>query len=124
MPVNQQKGRQSRRQVAFGLTIMAGLIAQSFAQEAAPAAPAQDDANMTVVQVSGYRNSLLSSAKDKKEAVGFRDSINSEDFGKFPDKNIAESLSRIRAWAWRATSPAKARPSRFAASAPASPRSC
>jgi hypothetical protein len=72
MPVNQQKGRQSRRQVAFGLTIMAGLIAQSFAQEAAPAAPAQDDANMTVVQVSGYRNSLLSSAKDKKEAVGFR----------------------------------------------------
>lgn len=96
MPVTQQKGRQSGRQVAFGLTIMAGLIAQSFAQEAAPAPAAQDEAApMTVVQVSGYRNSLLSSAKDKKEAVGFQDSINSEDFGKFPDKNIAESLSRI-----------------------------
>ncbi len=95
MLVKQPKARHSGRQMAFGLTVMAGLIAQSFAQEAAPAAPAQDDANMTVVQVSGYRNSLLSSAKDKKEAVGFQDSINAEDFGKFPDKNIAESLSRI-----------------------------
>jgi TonB-dependent receptor len=97
MQVKQQKSRQSRRQMAFGLTVMAGLIAQSYAQEAAPAAPAQEAeaAPMTVVQVSGYRNSLLSSAKDKKEAVGFQDSINSEDFGKFPDKNIAESLSRI-----------------------------
>jgi len=97
MQVKQQKSRQSRRQMAFGLTVMAGLIAQSYAQEVAPAAPAQEAeaAPMTVVQVSGYRNSLLSSAKDKKEAVGFQDSINSEDFGKFPDKNIAESLSRI-----------------------------
>ncbi|MHA4868051.1 TonB-dependent receptor [Duganella sp. PWIR1] len=97
MQVKQQKSRQSRRQMAFGLTVMAGLIAQSYAQEVAPTAPAQEAeaAPMTVVQVSGYRNSLLSSAKDKKEAVGFQDSINSEDFGKFPDKNIAESLSRI-----------------------------
>jgi TonB-dependent receptor len=97
MLVNQQNGRRSRRRMALGLTVMATMIAQSYAQEAAPAAaPAQDDAAALVtVQVKGYRNSLLSSAKDKKEAVGFQDSINSEDFGKFPDKNIAESLSRI-----------------------------
>jgi TonB-dependent receptor len=92
--------------MAFGLTVMAGLIAQSYAQDTTPAAAAapapaaqdaapQEDAGMTVVKVSGYRNSLLSSAKDKKEAVGFQDSINAEDIGKFPDKNIAESLSRI-----------------------------
>src|SRR4051812_4196022 len=95
MLVNQQKGRRARRQVVFGLTAMAALIAQSYAQEVAPAAPAQEDPSLVTVQVKGYRNSLLSSAKDKKEAVGFQDSINSEDFGKFPDKNIAESLSRI-----------------------------
>ncbi|WP_343728465.1 TonB-dependent receptor [Duganella sp.] len=97
MQQKQQKGRQAGRQMAFGLTVMAGLIAQSYAQDTTPAAaaPQADAAPMTVVQVSGYRNSLLSSAKDKKEAVGFQDSINSEDFGKFPDKNIAESLSRI-----------------------------
>jgi len=96
MQVKQRHGRRARRQVALGLTVMAGMIAQSYAQTAAPAAPAaQDDTPMTTVQVTGYRNSLLSSAKDKKEAVGFQDSINSEDIGKFPDKNIAESLARI-----------------------------
>src|SRR5450830_1946750 len=96
MLVKHQKSRHSGRQMAFGLTVMAGLIAQSYAQDTTPAAPAaKDDASMTVVQVNGYRNSLLSSAKDKKEAVGFQDSINAEDFGKFPDKNLAESLSRV-----------------------------
>jgi TonB-dependent receptor len=82
--------RRQRRHVAIGLTALASLISQAYAQEAT--AP-QDDG--TVVKVVGYRASLLSSAKDKKEAVGFQDTISSEDFGKFPDKNIAESLSRI-----------------------------
>lgn len=89
------------RRVALGLTVMAGMIAQAYAQQAAPApaadtaAAAATDAPITSVQVTGYRNSLLSSARDKKEAVGFQDSINAEDFGKFPDKNLAESLSRV-----------------------------
>lgn len=84
-------GLRARRQFALGLTVMAGLIAQAYAQEAEPAAEAQ----LQTVKVTGYRNSLLASAKDKKEAVGFEDSINAEDFGKFPDKNLAESLGRI-----------------------------
>lgn len=96
-----QAGRDSRRRLAFGLTAMAGLIAQAYAQDSAPAAPTAaaavtaDSPVIQKVEVNGYRNSLLSSARDKKEAVGFQDSINAEDFGKFPDKNIAESLSRI-----------------------------
>jgi TonB-dependent receptor len=94
-------GRRSRRQFAFALTAMASLISQVYAQDGTPAAPATpapaaaDAPAIQTIQISGYRNSLLSSAKDKKEAVGFQDSINAEDFGKFPDKNIAESLSRI-----------------------------
>ncbi|HWW68753.1 MAG TPA: TonB-dependent receptor [Duganella sp.] len=88
------------RRAALGLTVMAGMIAQAYAQQAAPAADtsppgATAEAPITSVQVTGYRNSLLSSARDKKEAVGFQDSINAEDFGKFPDKNLAESLSRV-----------------------------
>ncbi len=88
------------RRVALGLTAMASLIAQAYAQDAttantAPAATTAAEAPMQTVQVTGYRNSLLSSARDKKEAVGFQDSINAEDLGKFPDKNIAESLSRV-----------------------------
>ncbi|MFP5393363.1 MAG: TonB-dependent receptor, partial [Gammaproteobacteria bacterium] len=87
------RGLRTRRNVVVGLTAMASLIAQAYAQDATSAAPAADA--MQTVKVTGYRASLLSSAKDKKEAVGFTDTISSEDFGKFPDKNIAESLSRI-----------------------------
>ncbi len=89
------------RRAALGLTVMAGMIAQAYAQQAtpttetAPASATAAEAPITSVQVTGYRNSLLSSARDKKEAVGFQDSINAEDFGKFPDKNLAESLSRV-----------------------------
>jgi TonB-dependent receptor len=96
---------QARKQVVLGLTVMASVIAQAYAQEAAtaPTAPvaaaaeaAQDGAApLQTVKVTGFRNSLISSAKDKKESVGFQDSINAEDLGKFPDKNIAESLSRV-----------------------------
>jgi TonB-dependent receptor len=94
--------RRQRRQVVLGLSVIAGLIQQAYAQETA--APAQGasaqvaptvQADTAVVKVTGYRASLLSSAKDKKEAVGFQDTISAEDIGKFPDKNIAESLSRV-----------------------------
>src|SRR5438067_1910786 len=77
--------RSQRRQVVFGLSVLAGLIHQAYAQEAA--APAQDNgaqvipavqADTSVVKVTGYRASLLSSAKDKKEAIGFQDTISAE----------------------------------------------
>ena len=75
--------------VAFGLTVLAGLMAQAYAQEAAP------KADLGQVVVHGYQASLESSTRDKREAVGFQDSIFAEDMGKFPDSNIAESLARI-----------------------------
>jgi TonB-dependent receptor len=90
MQKSDQLGRRQRRQLALGLSVLAGLIQNAYAQDT-PAV--QQDAN--VVRVTGYRGSLESSARDKKEAVGFQDTISAEDFGKFPDKNIAESLSRI-----------------------------
>lgn len=85
-----QRRRAHRRQFALGLSVLAGLISQAYAQETPTV-----QADATVVRVTGYRGSLESSAKDKKESVGFQDTISAEDFGKFPDKNIAESLSRI-----------------------------
>jgi len=80
------------RHVVLGLSVLAGLIHQAYAQETPVV---QAEANTTVVKVTGYRASLLSSAKDKQESVGFTDTISAEDIGKFPDKNIAESLSRV-----------------------------
>jgi TonB-dependent receptor len=69
------------------LTVLASLVSAAYAQEA--------PSSVQTVQVTGYRASLASSAKDKREATGFQDSIFAEDIGKFPDTNIAESLNRI-----------------------------
>lgn len=75
------------RPAALGLSLLAGLITQAYAQETAE--PIQ-----TVV-VKSYRDSLQTSANDKRKSTGFQDSVFAEDIGKFPDANIAESLSRI-----------------------------
>jgi TonB-dependent receptor len=79
-------------QMALGTTLLAGLIAQAYAQ--APAA-APEQQKLDTVVVTGIRASLESSANAKKNAVGFIDAITAEDMGKFPDSNIAESISRI-----------------------------
>ena len=93
---SQQQGVARRRQWALGLTVLASLVHQAYAQDTTTAtAPTDAEASVSVVKVTGYRGSLLASARDKKEAVGFQDTISSEDMGKFPDKNIAESLARI-----------------------------
>jgi TonB-dependent receptor len=47
------------------------------------------------VVVSGFRESLAKATMAKKDAIGFTDSIYSEDIGKFADNNIAESFNRI-----------------------------
>ena len=79
--------------LALGTTLLAGLISQAYAQT--PAAPAPEAAKLDTVVVTGIRASLESSANAKKNAVGFIDAITAEDMGKFPDSNIAESISRI-----------------------------
>ena len=47
------------------------------------------------VVVTGIRGSLKSSSAIKQNADGIVDVISAEDLGKFPDQNVAESLSRI-----------------------------
>jgi TonB-dependent receptor len=47
------------------------------------------------VVVTGFRASLQSSTEAKRQSVGFVDAIFSEDIGKFPDTNLAESFNRI-----------------------------
>src|SRR4051812_13000975 len=71
-------------------TIVGGvvLINPVFAQE--PAADQLDE-----VVVTGIRGSLKQSMEIKRDATGVVDAISSEDIGKFPDTNLAESLQRI-----------------------------
>jgi len=47
------------------------------------------------VQVTGFSGSLAKSVADKRSAEVISDTISSEDIGKFPEQNMAESLQRI-----------------------------
>src|SRR5210317_477500 len=57
-------------------------------QQSEPSAPLEE------VIVYGIKNSLLDAIGLKRDSVGVMDAISAEDFGKFPDGNLAESLAR------------------------------
>lgn len=60
-----------------------------------PLAVAQSDGALEEVVVTGIRASLQDALSTKRDANAIVDAISAEDVGKFPDKNVAESLSRI-----------------------------
>lgn len=51
--------------------------------------------NTEVIQVTGIRGSQKANINAKRYSNSIVDAITAEDIGKFPDKNVAESLSRI-----------------------------
>ncbi|MDP1978332.1 TonB-dependent receptor [Undibacterium sp.] len=48
-----------------------------------------------VVEVRGIRDTLKKNLAGKRDSQNIVDSVNSEDLGKFPDKNVADSLQRV-----------------------------
>ncbi|GGO92352.1 TonB-dependent receptor [Stakelama pacifica] len=62
-------------------------------QETTAPTSAQDGASDIVV--TGYRQSIEASLEQKRDANAFIDVITAEDVGKFPDKNVADSLQRV-----------------------------
>ena len=76
--------------------IMLGSVAAVAMLGFAVTANAQDaGAEPEEVLVTGIRGSLKQSIDVKRNAATVVDAINAEDIGKFPDRNAAESLSRI-----------------------------
>lgn len=69
---------------------LVALSLPAHAQDTAPAAEPQGE-----IVVTGIRASLRNAINVKKEANAVVDVITSEDIGKFPDRNVAESLSHI-----------------------------
>jgi TonB-dependent receptor len=64
--------------------------------EAQLAAEANDmDGYIEEVVVTGKRSSLIKSLDRKRNATAVIDSISAEELGKFPDANVADSLSHI-----------------------------
>ena len=73
--------------MTVALSLGAGLVT-AHAQDTA-AAPADD-----AVIVTGIRKSLQSALKQKRSSDRVEEVITAEDIGKFPDKNVADSLAR------------------------------
>ncbi|PSJ39061.1 TonB-dependent receptor [Allosphingosinicella deserti] len=61
----------------------------------APAADTGADTTEEEIVVTGYAGSLRQSINIKRNANAVVDAISAEDIGKFPDRNVAESLSHI-----------------------------
>jgi iron complex outermembrane recepter protein len=62
---------------------------------AAPTTSDQGASNLEEVVVTGIRRSVQESLDAKRDAVTVQEVISAEDIGKMPDKNVADSLSRI-----------------------------
>nr|NUR38184.1 TonB-dependent receptor [Sphingomonas sp.] len=84
------------RTIVLAATMLSGSGA-AFAQDAAQpapdapaAAPKQDD-----IVVTGIRKSIRDSIATKRASGAIVDVVTAEDVGKFPDNNVAESLSRL-----------------------------
>lgn len=59
------------------------------------AAEVEKQEALEVIQVTGFKGSIKESTQLKRYSSGVVDAISSEDIGKFPDTNLAESLQRI-----------------------------
>ena len=55
----------------------------------------EDSSTVEEVVVTGIKKSLQNAIDIKRSYVGVMDAITAEDFGKFPDGNLAESLARV-----------------------------
>ncbi len=71
------------------------LLALAMAAVTADAQTPDQGEQLEEVIVTGYRGSLLNSTIAKRESTGFADEIFSDEIGKMPSQNLAESLSRI-----------------------------
>lgn len=80
--------------VKLGLLVGTAAFAMpSFAQQATPDGAKKE--NVEVIEVKGIRASQQANLNAKRFSDTIVDVVTSEDIGKFPDKNVAESLSRI-----------------------------
>ncbi len=82
---------------AASLVLAHGALAQEAPPAAEPAAQntASTEGGLEEVVVTGLRSSLQQAVEIKRSSIGSVDAIATEDLGKLPDQNVAESLQRI-----------------------------
>lgn len=69
------------------------VINHAYADEAADKVLKSKD--MEVIEVRGIRSSMAANLDIKRLSSSVVDAITAEDIGKFPDKNVADSLQRV-----------------------------
>ena len=77
--------------LALFLLPMSFVIAQEQEQDTAN----DSETYLEEVTVTGIKSSLINAIDIKRSNVGVMEAITAEDFGKFPDGNLAESLARV-----------------------------
>ena len=86
-----QKGK-SVNKYLLSLMVLLPLSTYTFAQDSEDEA---ENAEVEEVVTTGIRSSLIDAIAIKRDNVGVMEAITAEDFGKFPDGNLAESLARV-----------------------------
>ncbi|MFT4724631.1 MAG: iron complex outermembrane receptor protein, partial [Colwellia sp.] len=86
-----QKFKKGMLASSIALVLAGGATPFAMAAEEVKAAEQETE----VIEVRGIRGSLKENINAKRFADSVVDVITAEDIGKFPDKNVAESLSRI-----------------------------
>jgi TonB-dependent receptor len=82
-----------RLAVYISAALAAGLNTSVMAEEAA--VEDKKEQAVEVIEVRGIKGSLTRAMNLKRDMSGVVDAISSEEMGKFPDSNLAESLQRI-----------------------------
>ena len=86
--MNNTHFKRTRLATSLSLILSAGALSPALAAE-------KEKDNIEVIEVTGIRSSLIKAMDIKRSSQGVVDAISSEDMGKFPDTNLAESLQRI-----------------------------
>lgn len=81
--------------ITFALAAAAFVPAAAFAQQATTPSETPSATTLDSVQVTGYRYAIEKSLQQKRDANAVVEVITAEDVGKFPDKNVADSLQRV-----------------------------
>lgn len=84
------------RSALFSASVLALCTASGVsAQEADADVAADEEVDENTIVVTGFRQSLAEARNLKRNSTQFIDAIVSDDIGKLPDNNVAESLQRV-----------------------------
>ena len=79
----------------LALAVATAIALTGTLSQAQESSDGEDSVYEEIVTVTGIVGSLRRAMDIKRNASGIVDAIASEDIGKFPDQNVAESLQRI-----------------------------